>query len=93
MQPLVYDSNGTLRFKANRIVADLIDRATAAKIMDLNTIRAEAQLHNKYTKEEQQQFAQLIGYSLSGYAELGYVTDAAWKRANELPKPKKRGKS
>ena len=90
MQPLVWDERGTLRFKANRIVRDLLDAATAANLMDMNTIAVEAQLRGKYTREERQQFAQLIGYSLSGYSELtSYVTDGAWKRAKELKVPRK----
>jgi hypothetical protein len=93
MQPLCWD-DGVLRFLQNRIVRDLLDRATDAKIMDLNTIAIDAQVHGKYTKEEQQQFAQLIGYSISGYGELtSYVTDAAWKRACSMPKPRKPRKS
>jgi hypothetical protein len=90
MQPLAWDDHGTLRFKANRIVRDMLDLATKAGIMDMNTIAIDAQLHGKYTREEQQQFAQLIGYSLTGYSELRqYVTDGAWDRAVALPVPKK----
>jgi uncharacterized protein (DUF1800 family) len=90
MQPLAWDDHGVLRFKANRIVRDLLDRATEAKIMDLHTIAVDAQVHGKYTQEERQQFAQLIGYSLSGYSDLRqYVTDRAWDRAQALPVPKK----
>lgn len=93
MQPLYWDDKGVLRFLPNRIVRDLLDRATEAKVMDLNTIAFDAQVNGKYTREERQQFAQLIGYSLSGYGDLTcYVTDKAWERANSLPKPKRRHK-
>ena len=37
----------------------------------------------EFTKEDRQQFAQLIGYSLSGYGELNYVTDRAWEKAQQ----------
>lgn len=59
-------------------------------ILAASQLAIDAQLHGKYTREEQQQFAQLIGYSKSGYSELrSYVTDKAWGRAQALPVPKK----
>lgn len=90
-QRIKKDSSGVLRFVANPIVRDLLDAATAAKVMDLNTIAVAAQLHGNYSKQDQQQFAQLIGYSLSGYSELlSYVTDAAYARAEKASRPNTR---
>lgn len=87
-QPMHIDEHGTIRFCANRIVRDLLDKATAAKVMDMNSIAVDAQVHGKYTKEERQQFAQLIGYSVSGYAELtSYVTDVPYQRAWAASEP------
>jgi len=80
MQPLHRDNHGTIRFVENRIVRDLLDKATEAGLMDMNSICIDAH-KGKYTDQEQMQFAQLIGYSLGGFSELNYssqeVIDAA----------------
>jgi hypothetical protein len=60
MQPTVTDAMGTLRFKENAIVCWLLD----AGPFDMNVIAA---------REDRRQFAQLLGYSVSGYEELPYV--------------------
>lgn len=65
MQDIVKIGN-ILRFKENRIVSDVLDNS----YLDLNKIAMR-----DYTDEERMQFAQLIGYSLGGYSELGYVSD------------------
>lgn len=75
MQPLVTDDNGVLRFKKNKIVRDLLDFASS-RGFDLNAIAMGG-----YSKADQEQFAQLIGYSLSGFSELSYVRDKTWARA------------
>lgn len=75
MQPLVMDAHGTLRFKENPIVRKLLDYA-AERGYGLNEI-ARAQ----FDAEDQMQLAQLIGYSLSGYGTLSYVTDKSYDRA------------
>lgn len=67
-QPVITDGHGIKRFKQNAIVRELLDRAIAAGIMDMNAIA----LMN-FSDEDQQQFAQLIGYSVSGYSELSYA--------------------
>lgn len=36
----------------------------------------------EFTQEDREQFAQLIGYSLSGYSDLGYVRDQTLNAAN-----------
>lgn len=74
IQPLSKDAHGVLRFKRNAIVCYLLDHGG----IDLNQIGAM-----EFTKEDRQQFAQLIGYSLSGYGELNYVTDRAWEKAQQ----------
>jgi hypothetical protein len=78
MQPIVKMPDGIVRFKANAIVRDLLDRATAAKIMDMNHIAIEG-----YSQDDQCQFAQLIGYSICGYHELSYVSDEHAHDASE----------
>ncbi len=65
MQPIEMDSGGIIRFKGNGIVRYLLD----AGPFDLNQI---AVLPN-ITREEASQFAQLIGYSVSGYGDLSYA--------------------
>lgn len=75
MQPLVIDGHGTLRFKENPIVRRLLDYATE-RGYGLNEIAME-----QFDADDQMQLAQLIGYSLSGYGTLSYVTDESYERA------------
>lgn len=69
IQPLEYDERGVLRFKANAIVRHLLDHGG----IDLNALACLP-----FGDEDRRQFAQLIGYSLSGYGELPYVDDASY---------------
>lgn len=66
MQPIEKDKYGELRFKENAIVRYLLDNGG----IDLNKIAVM-----NFNDEDRQQFAQLIGYSLSGYSDLDYVSD------------------
>jgi hypothetical protein len=66
LQPLVKDERGTVRFRANAIVKWLLD----AKLIDMNRIATM-----QFDAEDREQFAMLIGYSLSGFSELSYVSD------------------
>ena len=75
MQPIVIDAHGTLRFKENPIVRALLDYATEHGY-GLNEIALE-----EFDAEDQMQLAKLIGYSLSGYGTLSYVTDESYERA------------
>mgnify|MGYP007127200955 CR=1 FL=1 len=75
MQPLVIDAHGTLRFKENLIVRKLLDYATEHGY-GLNEMARE-----EFDAEDQMQLAQLIGYSLSGYGTLSYVTDESYECA------------
>lgn len=54
------------RFVPNRIVELLLETSTH----DLNTIAC-----GNFTDQERIQFAQLIGYSVSGFGTLSYVDD------------------
>lgn len=77
IQPLQEDSKGVLRFKANAIVQHLLDSHPAC---DMNTLH-----RMDFTDDDRQQFAQLIGYSLSGYSELAsYVSDEAYSAAAHM---------
>lgn len=78
IQPLAKDVQGVLRFKENALVRALLDHGQATGF-GLN------ELASKFCKTEHaddwQQLAQLIGYSLSGYSELSYVSDDAYGAA------------
>lgn len=75
IQPIGPDENGHVRFHPNAIVRHLLDHGG----IDLNQIACM-----EFCDEDRQQFAQLIGYSLSGYSELSYVSDDAYEAANRM---------
>jgi hypothetical protein len=79
MQPVGVDRHGTHRFLENRIVRDLLENRGH---IDLNVI-AERAHDGLYSRAEQRQLAQLIGYSVSGYSDLSYVDDDSYFRAAE----------
>lgn len=83
IQPLIIDEQGIRRFKRNLVVNRLYEWA-AGKGMGMN----EMAKWQDIPKEEFQQFAQLIGYSLGGYGELSYVTDEAYEAALKNAKDK-----
>ncbi len=75
IQPLGKDEHGVLRFKANAIVRFLLDNGP----YDLNQLAVR-----QFTDEDREQFAQLIGYSLSGVGELGYVKNETYETAARM---------
>lgn len=77
MQPVVM-VDGVARFKENRIVGRLLENSRQHGY-GLN----EAAMGD-YTDEERMQLAQLIGYSVSGYGSLSYVTDESYEAAAAL---------
>lgn len=76
MQPVYMDDNGTYRFKPNKIIAYLQERG----VIDLNAIAVMF----RYSPEDRTQLAQLIGYSVSGAADLDYFDERVWERADKL---------
>lgn len=66
IQPLVKEENGVVCFKRNEIVRFLLD-AGPHDLNKLSTLQ-------RFSQEDWEQFAQLIGYSLSGFCELSYVS-------------------
>ena len=74
IQPLMKDANGVVRFKGNAIVQHLLDTHPTC---DMN------HLARMGFTDDRQQFAQLIGYSLSGYGDLSYVDDRTYAIAAE----------
>jgi hypothetical protein len=79
LQPIVTDDNGTKRFKENSIVRFLKENSS----LDLNDLSKLP-----FPREDWEQFAQLIGYSVSGFLDLSYVSDeTADAVAKEMDKP------
>ena len=80
MQPLEWVDD-VIRFKQNKIVRFLLD----AGLYDMNLL-----LMMPFDREDYEQFAQLIGYSVSGFGDLSYadpkVVDDADKQAANLIK-------
>ena len=75
IQPIIKDPNGVVRFQRNKIVAFLLDNGP----FDLNQLAMM-----DFSPEDRRQFAQLIGYSLSGYGELSYVDDETYMTAEAM---------
>lgn len=72
MQPVITDPHGVLRFHGNAIVRHLLDHGG----IDLNQLACI-----DFPQEDREQFAQLIGYSLSGFGELSYVRNTTYEAA------------
>lgn len=95
-QPVVWSKRkqdgrgGVIRFQANTIVRDLLDVASQHGL-SLNDIAC-----NGYTRQDREQLAQLIGYSVSGFGDLPYarraiVADADAKAERLMALRKRRG--
>jgi len=78
IQPLALDDRGVLRFKENAIVNYLREVAKKHGV-DMNEM-----ITMGFSVEDWQQYAQLTGYSLSGYSELPYVDDASYEAAHAM---------
>lgn len=66
MQTIIRDDDGIVRFQKNEIVRFLLDKGG----LDLNDLAIR-----DWSQSDEEQFAQLIGYSLCGFHELSYVSD------------------
>ena len=75
IQPILRDGDYQPRFKANEIVRYLL-AWTTERGLDLNKLAGM-----DFSNDDRCQFAQLIGYSLSGYSELSYVSDTDYNAA------------
>ena len=75
IQPIYTDASGVLRFRENAIVKHLLDHGG----IDLNAIAIM-----KFSDEDREQFAQLIGYSVSGFSDLSYVSNEAYATVNRM---------
>jgi hypothetical protein len=67
-----------LRFKKNALVCALLDHGQATGL-GLNELACK--FYTPEHADDWQQLAQLIGYSLSGYGELSYVSDDSYSAA------------
>ena len=74
-QPVYKDDNGTLRFKGNAIVEWLISEGS----LNMNAIAKKT-----FSREDRAHFAQLIGYSVYGWSELGYVNNNDYDTIREI---------
>ena len=79
MQPIEWAKDGVIRFKGNAIVRWLVD----SKQIDLNQISIYCQEH-RVPKTDVEQFWQLLGYSVSGYGDLGFVRRKTIETADEI---------
>lgn len=82
MQPVGVDQYGTHRFLENRIVRDMLE-FSRPRGFGLNEMASKA-ASGDYSRSEQEQFAQLIGYSVDGYADLSFVSNKSADRAIAL---------
>jgi hypothetical protein len=71
IQPVVLDEHGTARFKENSIVRWLATN----KLNELGNM--------EFPREDREQLAQLIGYSVSGFGELSYASDGIIAKADK----------
>lgn len=91
-QPIVWSKRNSktpvIRFQANEIVRDLLDFAQA-RGFGLNEIAVR-----EYSRQDREQLAQLIGYSVSGFGELSYarprIVAAADAKADEMARKRSR---
>jgi len=74
VQPMVKDDHGVMRFKENAIVRYLLDKGP----FDMNHLALQ-----EFSAEDAEQFAQLIGYSLSGFGDLSYVSNETYTKAEK----------
>lgn len=80
IQPIITDEHGTYRFVPNEIVRYLLDNGG----IDLNQIALKAQTGDGFSQEDQEQFAQLIGYSVVGSGDLSYMSDETYETAYKM---------
>ncbi len=73
LQPIYRDERDNIRFRSNAVVEHLLNYGG----LDLNDLAAI-----DFPQADQEQFYQLIGYSLCGFHELSGVSDETALRAS-----------
>jgi hypothetical protein len=97
VQPVVVDAHGVHRFKKNPIVDYLLE-FYSEKTDDgksgggLNLLREESE-NRGFKGADWEQFAQLIGYSVSGSSDLSYMSDKTWAKASKRSRKLRKEKS
>lgn len=84
MQPVSLDKDGVMRFKPNQIINHLFDTGK----LDLNQLATM-----KFSNNDREQIAQLLGYSVSGYGDLSYVSRESLAVADAMCLPENMAKS
>lgn len=87
MQPIVLDEHNVVRFKGNKIVEFILENAEKCVSsnpyhrgkLDLSFIASM-----KFPQEDVEQFWQLLGYSVSGYGELSFISPATVNTADAI---------
>jgi hypothetical protein len=76
MQPVVIAEDGYVRFQGNKLVRHLLDWASerGCSLNDLSLL-------DGIPRSDWEQFAQLIGYSVSGFGSLSYVRGSTYDKA------------
>lgn len=75
IQPVYTDEHGSYRFKANALVQYLLDRG-GLSMNDLACVRC--------SQTDREQFAMLIGYSVSGFGSLNFASDETYEAATRM---------
>ncbi len=83
MQPVVITPSGVARFRPNRLVVWMLEQGATGRAFDMNTMYAAFGGNEGPHAEELEQFAQLIGYSVSGFGGLSYASKATTAAADE----------
>lgn len=72
MQPIYRAPDGVIRFKENRIITWLVSNRS-----NLNEIAMQG-----FPQEDMEQFWQLLGYSVSGYGDLSFISPETVSKAD-----------
>ncbi len=81
-QPVELDPEGVARFKENKLVRMLLNHGRATGL-GLNELAMQT-YHKEEYRDDWNQLAQLIGYSVSGYGDLSYADEERVARADQL---------
>lgn len=89
MQPVHEDAHGVFRFRKNVIVDALVDRdEERGRVYPDFPARTDGGMNwicaQDFAREDEEQLAQLVGYSVSGYCGMTYVSDESAARAGKL---------
>lgn len=77
MQPIVIATDKVARFQQNKVVRFLLDFASE-RGCGMNTLATM-----DFAREDHEQFAMLIGYSVSGAGDLSYFNKKRIREADE----------